>query len=38
MDTLEDIGKELEKIVDTMSTQGDGRGFDYVSALVGDIF
>ncbi|KAH9328390.1 hypothetical protein KI387_000498, partial [Taxus chinensis] len=27
MDALEDMGKELEKIVDTMNTQGDGLSF-----------
>lgn len=38
MDTLEDISKELEKITDTMSAQGDGINFEEVSTLVGDLF
>ncbi|KAH9292942.1 hypothetical protein KI387_041873, partial [Taxus chinensis] len=38
MDVLEDMGKELEKIVDTMNTQGDGLNFGEVNALVGDLY
>ncbi|KAH9291756.1 hypothetical protein KI387_043057, partial [Taxus chinensis] len=37
MDMLEDLGKEMEKIVDTLGTQGIGLSFDEVSILVGDL-
>ncbi|KAH9315527.1 hypothetical protein KI387_024154, partial [Taxus chinensis] len=37
MDTLKDLGKEMEKIVDTLGTQGIGLSFDEVSILVGDL-
>ncbi|KAH9308550.1 hypothetical protein KI387_036461, partial [Taxus chinensis] len=34
MDALEDVGKELEKIVDTMNAQVDGLSFAKVRTLV----
>ncbi|KAH9294146.1 hypothetical protein KI387_040637, partial [Taxus chinensis] len=37
MDTLEDLGKEMEKIVDTLGAQGIGLSFDEVSTLIGDL-
>ncbi|KAH9295867.1 hypothetical protein KI387_039455 [Taxus chinensis] len=37
MDALEDVGKELEGMVETLNTQGNGLGFEEVSTLVGDL-
>ncbi|KAH9309003.1 hypothetical protein KI387_036914, partial [Taxus chinensis] len=37
MDVLEDIGKEIEGMVETINTQGDGIGFEEVNTLVGDL-
>ncbi|KAH9297431.1 hypothetical protein KI387_029113, partial [Taxus chinensis] len=37
MDALEDLGKELEKVVDTLGTQGNGLSFEEVSTLFGDL-
>ncbi|KAH9304892.1 hypothetical protein KI387_009296, partial [Taxus chinensis] len=37
MDALEDLGKQLEGIVDIMLAKGEEMSFKEVSALVGDI-
>ncbi|KAH9291744.1 hypothetical protein KI387_043070, partial [Taxus chinensis] len=37
MDTLEDLGKQLESIFETMSTKGEELSFEEVSTLVGDL-
>ncbi|KAH9318146.1 hypothetical protein KI387_019915, partial [Taxus chinensis] len=38
MDALEDLGKQLEIIVETMSAKGEELSFEEVSALVGDLY
>ncbi|KAH9302081.1 hypothetical protein KI387_013664, partial [Taxus chinensis] len=37
MDKLKYLGKEMEKIVDTLGTQGIGLSFDEVNTLVSDL-